>query len=148
MAKKEAAQNGDAELVFAARNTHSPNCGQPPRIRNTEPGRYYGYFENIHREQFVFTFDRKTGRGTVTGGDLDWQRPKSFTLARLDKALRATQRIAAQLRAIGRDDQRMPGVVDAALALGRLAGLTAREEVNWLRACLSACTYRDQAYSA
>jgi len=30
-------------------------------------------------------------------------------------------------------------VIDAALALGRLTGLTAKDEVLWLRACLEAC---------
>ena len=31
-------------------------------------------------------------------------------------------------------------MVDAALALGRLTGLTGKDEVIWLRACLAACT--------
>jgi hypothetical protein len=31
-------------------------------------------------------------------------------------------------------------VIDAALALGRLTGLTGKDEVIWLRACLGACT--------
>jgi hypothetical protein len=31
-------------------------------------------------------------------------------------------------------------VIDAALALGRFTGLTGKDEVNWLRACLTACT--------
>jgi hypothetical protein len=31
-------------------------------------------------------------------------------------------------------------VIDAVLAPGRLTGLTGKDEVNWLRACLGACT--------
>jgi hypothetical protein len=31
-------------------------------------------------------------------------------------------------------------VIDAALALGRLTGVTGKDEVIWLRACLAACT--------
>jgi hypothetical protein len=31
-------------------------------------------------------------------------------------------------------------VIDAALALGPLTGLTGKDEVVWLRACLAACT--------
>ena len=31
-------------------------------------------------------------------------------------------------------------MIDAALALGRLTGLTGKDEVVWLRACLAACT--------
>jgi hypothetical protein len=30
-------------------------------------------------------------------------------------------------------------VIDAALALGRFTGLTGKDEVIWLRACLTAC---------
>ena len=71
---------GDISLVFAANNTHSGRCGEPPRLRNTDNlGLYYGYFENRYGEQFVFTFDRATKTGTVSGGDLGWGNPKSFT---------------------------------------------------------------------
>ena len=31
-------------------------------------------------------------------------------------------------------------MIDAALALGRLTGLTGKGKVIWLRACLEACT--------
>ena len=31
-------------------------------------------------------------------------------------------------------------MIDAALALGRLTGLTGKDEIHWLRACLAACT--------
>ncbi len=30
-------------------------------------------------------------------------------------------------------------VIDSALALGRLTGLTGKDEIIWLRACLKAC---------
>ena len=42
----------------------------------------------------------------------------------------------------GRDGESKPPVIDAALALGRLTGLTGKDEVIWLRACLEACTLR------
>jgi len=35
-------------------------------------GLYHGSFENRSGEQFVFTFDRATGTGTVSGSDLGW----------------------------------------------------------------------------
>jgi hypothetical protein len=134
---------GEAELVFAAHNVHYPSCGRPPRLRNTDdPGLYYGYFENFHGEQFVFTFDRTSGTGTVAGGDLDWGNPKSFTLELLDEALRSTQRLAAQIEALGRTEASALPIIDVALALGRLTGLTGKEEIIWLRACLAACTLR------
>ena len=86
------------ELVFAAYNTHDPRCGRPPGVRNTSnPELYHGYFENRYSEQFVLTFDRATGTGTVSGGDLEWDNPKSFTLELLDAALHETQKLAARI---------------------------------------------------
>jgi hypothetical protein len=130
---------GDADLVLAAYNTHHERCGAPPRLRNTDSlGLYYGYFENRYGEQFVFTFDRATGTGTVSGGDLGWGDPKAFTRGLLDEALRSTQDLAARVE--GSDALSKLPVIDAALALGRLTGLTGQDEVIWLRACLAACS--------
>ena len=87
MATPKGQDPGEEALVFAAHNNHSEQCGLPPRIRNTDSRRlYYGYFENRHGEQFVFTFDRATGTGTVSGGDLGWGDSKSFTMGLLDEA--------------------------------------------------------------
>jgi hypothetical protein len=141
MAIPKAHDPGDVDLVFVARNNHDERCGPPTRLRNTDnPGLYYGYFENRYGEQFVFTFDRETKTGTVSGGDLGWGEPKSFTLALLDEALRSTKNIAAQIVWGERDEALKPPMIDAALALGRLTGLTGKDEVIWLRACLEACT--------
>jgi hypothetical protein len=43
---------------------------------------------------------------------------------------------------IGRRDLRTAGlpVMNAVLALGRVSGLTGKDEVIWLRACLTACS--------
>jgi hypothetical protein len=139
MADPERQRPGDAGLVFAAHNNHDERCGRPPHLRNTDNlGLYHGYFENRHGEQFVFTFDRATGTGTVSGGDLGWGDPKAFTLGLLDEALRSNRDLAAQVK---RSDARsqLP-VIDAALALGRLTGVTGKDEAVWLRACLAACT--------
>ena len=103
----------------------------------TNPGLYYGYFENRYGEQFAFTFDRATDTGTVSGGDLRWGEPKSFTLGLLDEALRSTQNLAAQVQ--GNDARSQLPVIDHALALGRLTGLTGKDEIIWLRACLEGC---------
>jgi hypothetical protein len=141
MAKPKDQDPGDAGLVFAAHNTHDERCGPPPRLRNTDnPGLYHGYFENRYGEQFVFTFDRATGTGTVSGGDLGWGDPRSFTLGLLDEVLRDTRRVAAQVVEQGRTEASDLPTVDAALALGRLTGLTGKDEVIWLQACLAACT--------
>src|SRR5215469_16225003 len=122
MVDPEGPDLGDAGLVFAAQNNHDPRCGPPPRLRNTaDPGLYHGYFENRFGEQFVFTFDRATGAGTVWDGDLGWGEPQPFTLGLLAEA------------------SGLP-VIDAALVLGRVTGLMGKDELIWLRACLAACT--------
>ena len=122
-------------------NNHDPSCGRPPRLRTiANPGLYYGYFENRYGEQFVFTFDRATLTGTVSGGDPGWDDPKPFTLGLLEEALRDTQRVAAQGVGQGRTETVGLPLIDAALALGRVTGLTGKDEVIWLRACLKACT--------
>jgi hypothetical protein len=138
MAKPEDEDAGDAWLVFSAHNTHHERCGSPPRLRNSDNTElYYGYFENRYGEQFVFTFDRATGAGTASGGDLGWGEPRTFTRGLLDEALRSTQTLAAQVK--GSDaGSRLP-VIDTALALGRLTGLTGKDEIVWLRACLETC---------
>jgi hypothetical protein len=140
MANPETHDPTDVGLVFVAHNNHDERCGTPPRLRNIDhPGLYYGYFENRYGEQFVLTFDCATKTGTVSGGDLGWGEPKSFTLALLDEALRSTRNIAAQIVWDERNEASKPPVIDAALALGRLTGLTGKDEIIWLRACLEAC---------
>jgi len=52
-------------------NNHSPACGDPPIARNSEAC-YIGYFENVHGEQWIFTFDRLTGDAYLVGGDIGW----------------------------------------------------------------------------
>jgi hypothetical protein len=141
MAKPKRQDPGDVGLVFTAHNTHDERCGPPPHLRNTaNPGLYYGYFENRYGELFVFTFDRATRTGSVSGGDLGWGDPKSFTLWQLDEVVRNIQRIAAQIVGQGRTETSDLPVIDAALALGRVTGLTGKDEVIGLRACLAACT--------
>jgi hypothetical protein len=140
MATSKRKAPGDAGLVFAAYNNHTEYCGRPPCLRNSDdPRLYYGYFENRFGEQFVFTYDEAAGTGSVWGGDIGWEERKTFTLELLAEALRSTQRLAARI-----DDPELLAksgvpIVDAALALGRLTGLTGGDEVIWLRACLKAC---------
>ena len=65
------------QIVFEASNNHSPNCGTPPAIRNVDhPDVYYGYFENEHGEQWLFSYDRRSRKGILRGGDVYWE--KSF----------------------------------------------------------------------
>jgi hypothetical protein len=127
--------------TYASCELHYPRCGRPPRLQNTaDPGLYHAYFEKCYGEPFVRRFDRATGTGTVWCGDLDWDEPRSFTLDLLDVALRETQGLAAQVAGLRRTEASGPPVIDAAPAPGRYTGLTGKDEVVWLRACLAACT--------
>jgi hypothetical protein len=141
MATPKTDEPGDVDLVFVAHNNHDESCGRPPRLRNSDnPGLYYGYFQNCYGEQFVFRFDSVTKTGTVSGGDLGWDEPQTFTLELLDEALLNTQHLAAQIVWDEHNEASKPPVIDAGLALGRLTGLTGKDEIIWLRACLKACT--------
>jgi hypothetical protein len=101
---------------------------------------YYGYFENRHGEQFVFTFDWTIRAGMAWRGAVGCAEPQSFTLDLLVETLRTMQALAAQITEPGQAEASGLPVVDTALALGRLTGLTGNDEVIWLRACLAACT--------
>lgn len=140
MARPKAQESPRADLVFSAYNRHTESCGAPPEIRNTDaPGLYHGYYENRHGEQFVLTFDPRTKSGMISGGDLSWNRPFSFTLSEVEAALWVTQELATKIMASAPAQTPPLPTIDAALALGRLAGLTSDDEVMWLRACLKAC---------
>ena len=105
MATPEGLATGDDEPIFVAHNHHDPRCGRPPRLRNTDnPWLCYGYFEHRYGEQFVFTFDRATKAGMVSGVDLGWDHPKAFTLPLLDEALRSTRKLGEQVIREGGDE--------------------------------------------
>lgn len=60
-------------FVFQATNIHAAGCGEPPAITNVDSARYYhGYFEGASGDQWVFLYDRQTGKGTLRGGDVGW----------------------------------------------------------------------------
>jgi hypothetical protein len=64
---------------FAMQNRHGDGCGEPPAFRNDAPSRYHGYFENALGEQWVFTYDRATHTGQLSGGDTGWDQPIPVT---------------------------------------------------------------------
>jgi len=59
----------------------------------------------------------------------------------VEEALRSTQRLAKQIRRQGNAETPRLPTIDVAMALGRLTGLTGKEEIIWLRACLKACVW-------
>jgi hypothetical protein len=63
-----------------------------------------------------------------------------FTPDLLNEVLRDIQRVTAPVAGLGRTQVSGLPVIDAALAPGRPTGLTGKDEVIWLRACLAACT--------
>ncbi|MEM1121537.1 MAG: hypothetical protein AAGJ18_13895, partial [Bacteroidota bacterium] len=57
--------------VFTIDNNHIADSGKIPKL-DTE-GKYKGYYENMHGEQFIFLGDQKTGKAIVRGGDFGWE---------------------------------------------------------------------------
>ena len=63
-----------SNLIFSARDNQTANLGTPPHVTNADNSVYVGYFENDYGEQWVFTYDRKSRRAELRGGDLEWGR--------------------------------------------------------------------------
>ena len=61
-----------SDPLLRIHNHHPGGCGDPPIIHSDDPNLYIGYFENTFGEQWIFTFDRNTGRGALRGGDAGW----------------------------------------------------------------------------
>ena len=61
-----------SEPLFKIHNRHIPECQDPPIINNDDPQIYVGYFENELGEQWIFTFDPRTQKGELRGGDVGW----------------------------------------------------------------------------
>jgi len=67
-----------SDPLLCIRNRHSANCGDPPIVSNDDPDLYVGYFENAHGEQWIFTYNRKSEKGELRGGDAGWS--NSYTV--------------------------------------------------------------------
>jgi len=68
---------------FMMSNVHAMSCGDPPTFSNDIADDYYGYFENRHGEQWVFTYSRSKKKAEIRGGDPEGA---SRTQARARKA--------------------------------------------------------------
>ncbi len=58
-----------SEVVFTACNHH---IDSGPHVNTADWGRYRGYFEGDHGDQWIFVYDYKTKSATLTGGDVAW----------------------------------------------------------------------------
>lgn len=52
-------------------NQHVAACGLPPNI--DAAGKYVGYYENVHGEQWMLVADRVLKTATLYGGDASWK---------------------------------------------------------------------------
>ncbi|MBV9280080.1 MAG: hypothetical protein JOZ41_08375 [Chloroflexi bacterium] len=66
------------EIAFSARNRHNAAVSLIPAEAREGDHRYRAYYENQHGEQLIFVYDRKTGRGVLYHGDVDWE-PREVT---------------------------------------------------------------------
>ena len=68
-----------SEPLLRIQNHHAPACGDPPIVSSDDPNLYIGYFENLHGEQWVFTYNRSTEQGELRGGDAGWNTRNDVT---------------------------------------------------------------------
>ena len=61
-----------SEPLLQIQNRHGLACGDPPIVKSDDPNVYVGYFENALGEQWIFTYDRKTTKAELRGGDIGW----------------------------------------------------------------------------
>lgn len=61
-----------SEPLLQVHNHPAASGGDPPVIKGDDPYICIGYFENEHNEQWIFTFDRRTGKAELRGGDALW----------------------------------------------------------------------------
>jgi hypothetical protein len=59
--------------IFSTTNNHTKSGITPPVVNNDDHDQYVGYFQNEHSEQWIFTFDRRSRKGILTGGDVSWK---------------------------------------------------------------------------
>jgi hypothetical protein len=70
-------QAQDQDVLCTVKNKHVSDSSIPLFINGSEPGRYYGYFENEYGEQAVFVYNRQTKIGTLWMGDVGWDQPQT-----------------------------------------------------------------------
>lgn len=68
-------QDLSSQVIFQAANNHDSSSGTPPYINTNVPARYFGYYENEHKEQFIFVYDQERKQGTLLMGDYGWDKP-------------------------------------------------------------------------
>jgi hypothetical protein len=62
-----------SEPLLTIYNRHAATCGDPPIVSSAgNRSTCVGYFENVHGEQWIFTFDRVAGVGLLRSGDIGW----------------------------------------------------------------------------
>ena len=91
------------DIVFTARKQHSTECGTPPNVTNSGPGKYYGFFENEYGEQWVLVYDPSEHRGVLRGGDAEWEKEYEVVEGNVPLVLSPAERawLEACLKAIG-----------------------------------------------
>ncbi len=73
-----------SDPLLIVRNQHVGECGDAPIITAGIGNQYTGYFENPFGEQWIFTLDRKSGKGVLRGGDVGWNSKFEVVGGRVD----------------------------------------------------------------
>lgn len=62
------------EPLLKIRNHHAASGGEPPDFDAMLSRCYLGYFENRYGEQWIFLMDQETGKSSLYGGNLGWDK--------------------------------------------------------------------------
>jgi hypothetical protein len=82
-----------SEPLLRIRNHHAAGCGDPPIISSDDPALYVGYFENPYGEQWVFTYDRKTRKAELRGGDIGWNTVQTVRDGKVDDLILGSEEV-------------------------------------------------------
>lgn len=74
------------EILFISTNHHCDDCGfAPHNFVVQQPNLYRGYYENIHGEQWLFSYNRDNREFEVYGGDCGWSEKLQVVSVNLDE---------------------------------------------------------------
>jgi hypothetical protein len=75
LSKEERVPMADAksEVIFQVSNHHVESCGKPPVIDGDAPNMRHSYYENVHGEQLIFTYNTSTKEALLYHGDAGWK---------------------------------------------------------------------------
>jgi len=80
------AKKSKQAVIFQVKTSLATESEALPDFDTSDPNKYYGYFENEHHEQFVFTYDYETRKGNIWLSKNGWLHPTQVNNGKAQKA--------------------------------------------------------------